>query len=532
MPRSNKSKTVRIISPHSSATDKDPTYRNFSASSATYERARSSGSDEDEDYEHTSLIDPFDIESDDGGDTSEDGEKLRQNTRGNAGSLRSEEQFASMPPNPFRKTLASQTETTNWVRRNEKPDPDPSNPIGGGSRAHYDVEDFKRLLLTGESNASHATTISTTIVPDSSSNTDTSSISRQSIFEPLPESHQDTPRTSHEVSPSDDERQAQKYKHAVSVRTGEPSGLERRDGTVTVGSMPQAVSFKNPTLSIPVSMFSPSVFPSHSTPTSSSPRTPTDMNKPLPPPPDLDAPENQASATGNIFDNHRDGSPSAHLQLLGNRSPSIRSRPAPPVTRRHSQLRPNPLSKSPEQWKSILEEKPRKLESPPVPPSPSSSKPPPPPPPRRHGRPRGMSTSSTSSAISATAVPPAPSPIDDTVSSALKARPPVPPTRTPSISSYKRPSRVSTNPNSPSMAPPPVPPPRRRGSSQSSLTPSRPSGEYILASVDRQRADSGDSITLPPPATALELAPGGKDVMADLSALQREVDELRSKFKE
>ncbi|MCJ1427288.1 hypothetical protein MMC29_005191 [Sticta canariensis] len=529
-PRSHKSKTVRIISPHSSATDKDPTYRNFSAPSATYERARSSGSESDEDYEDTSLIDPFDVESDDGGDTSEDGEKLRQNTRGNASSLLSEEQIMSMPPNPFRKTLASQTETTKWVRRNEKRDSEPSNPIGGGSRPHYNVEDFKRLLLTGERNTTHAATIPTTRLPDSSSNTDTSSVSRQSIFEPLPESHQDTPRTSHDVSPSDDEQQVPKYRHAVSVRTGDPSGLERYDGQATIGSMPQALSFKNPALSIPISTFGPSILPTHSTPTSNSPRTPTDINKPLPPPPGLQATEKQASATGNTIDNQRDGSQSNHLQSQINRSPSIRSRPAPPVTRRHSQLRPNSLSNSPEQWNSILEEKPRAIESAPVPSSPSSSKLPPPPPPRRHGRNRGMSTSSTSSAISATAAPLASSPIDETVFTASKTRPPVPPKRTPSSSSFKRPSRIATNPNPPSMAPPPVPPPRRRRSSQSSLTPSRPSGEYRLASDDRQRADSGDSITFPPPTTALELSSGEKDVMADLSALQREVDELRSKF--
>ncbi|MCJ1261714.1 hypothetical protein MMC22_001580 [Lobaria immixta] len=531
VPRSQKSKTVRIISPHASATDKDPTYRTFPAPTATYERARSSGSESDEDYEHTSLIDPFDIESDDGGDTSDDGEKLRQNTRGNAGSLRLEEQILSMPPNPFRKTLASQTETTQWVRRNENQDPEPTNPIGSGNRPHYDVEDFKRLLLTGERNASHAATVPTAIAPDSSSNTDTSSISRQSIFEPLPESHQDTPRTSHEVSPSDDERQVLKYKHAVSVRIGERSGLERRDDKAMMGNIPQAVSFKNPTLSIPASTFSSSVLHTRSKPTSASPRTPTDINKPLPPPPDLQVLEQEESATRKILDNQRDGPQSNHLQLQVNRSPSTRSRPAPPVTRRHSQLRPNPLPKSPEQRRSIAEVKPRELESPPIPPSPSSSKAPPPPPPRRHGRNRGMSTSSTSSAISATAAPLSSSPIDDTISAALKTRPPVPPTRTPSISSFKRPSRVATNPNSPSMAPPPVPPPRRRGSSQSSLTPSRLSGEYLFANVDRRRADSGDSVTLPPPATALEPSPGEKDVMADLSALQREVDELRSKFK-
>ncbi|MCJ1461877.1 hypothetical protein MMC07_000476 [Pseudocyphellaria aurata] len=506
VPRSHKTKTVRIKSPQSSTTDNDPTYRKGPAPLVTYEHARSLGSESDEDYEHTSLIDPFDVqsddESDDGGDTSDDGEQLRQNTRGNAGFLGLEEQTVSMPPNPFRRTLASQTETTDWVRRNEKLDPEPPKPVG---RAHYDVEEFKRLLLTGEKNASHAAAVSTPIIPDSSSNTDTSSISRQSIFEPLPESHQDTPRTSHEVSPSDDERKVLKYKPGASVHIREPSGLDRRDGKATMGSMPQVVSFKKAASSIPPSTFSPSVLPTHSTPSSSSSRTPTDVNKPLPPPPDLQASEQV------------------------NRSPSTRSRPAPPATRRHSQLRPNPLSKSPE-WKSISEEKPRELEFSPVPPSPSSSKPPPPPPPRRQGRTRGVSTSSTSSAISAAAVPPAPSPVDDTASAAPRVRPPPPPARTPSISSFKRPSRVATNPSPPSMVPPPVPPPRGRGSSQSSLTPSRPSGEYHSASVDRQRADSGSSITLPPPATTSELASGTKDVLADLSALQREVDELRSKF--
>ena len=321
MPRSHKSKTVRIISPQASATDEDPTYRSYPAPSAAYERARSSGSESDEDYEHTSLTDPFDIESDDGGDTSEDGEKLRQNTRGNAGSLRSEEQIVSMPPNPFRKTLANQTQTTNWVGREEKQDTAPSNPMGGGNRPLYDVEDFKRLLLTGERNASHAATISTTTVPDSSSNTDASSISRQSIFEPLPENHQDTPRTSHEVSPSDDERQALKYQHAVSVRTGEQSGLERHENKATVGSMAQAVYLKNPILSIPASTFSPSVLPTRSKPISASPRTPTDVNKPLPPPPDLQAPELQKLATRTVSDNQQDGSQSNDLKLQVNRSP-------------------------------------------------------------------------------------------------------------------------------------------------------------------------------------------------------------------
>lgn len=89
------------------------------------------------------------------------------------------------------------------------------------------------------------------------------------------------------------------------------------------------------------------------------------------------------------------------------------------------------------------------------------------------------------------------------------------------------------------MAPPPAPPPRQRGSSQSSLskpsdisatkfeseatTPSSP-GESILPAPS-----PGFMTATPAPEVGLGLA-GGKDVMADLSALQRDVDELRKKL--
>lgn len=89
------------------------------------------------------------------------------------------------------------------------------------------------------------------------------------------------------------------------------------------------------------------------------------------------------------------------------------------------------------------------------------------------------------------------------------------------------------------MAPPPVPPPRQRGSSQSSL--SKPSD--ILATKFESEAHTSDVpgvdiLPVPPPAAitskaAPEVGPGlggVKDVMADLSALQRDVDELRKKF--
>ena len=79
------------------------------------------------------------------------------------------------------------------------------------------VDEFKNLLLTGRTStqdipAPGATSASLDTVQtlgDTSSNTDSSSISRQSIFEPPPETRQDTPRTSQELFPSDDDERQQ-----------------------------------------------------------------------------------------------------------------------------------------------------------------------------------------------------------------------------------------------------------------------------------------------------------------------------------
>ena len=529
-PRLKKPKTVRIVSPRSSTTDHDPTYREFPP--APYDRSPSSGSESGGDYEQSPLIDPFDIESDDGGATSEDEKEknLHQTTIEQAAPLSPRELLmANMPPNPFRKTLASQTELTAQGHRKLPRDPGPSNSGPSRTRPHYDIDSFTRLLLTGEKNNPHATAIPIASIPDSSSNTDASSISRQSIFEP--ENHQDTPRTSHEVSVSDDGRQVPELAGSGSTSKTKPATPEHRHGRVVTGDVSQAVSSNSPALLIPASTFSLAAPNMHSTQTS--PRTPTDLNKPLPLPPNSEFSQQEA-ATASIDLSHQQDSPqSSHQQLQVNRSSSTRIRPTPPVTRRYSQLRQDTLTRKPEQWTSISEEKTRELENLAPPLSLPGSKLPPPPPPRRNGRTRGLSASSTNSGISIAAAQPTTSPIGDTAPVSLKTRPPVPPARTPSMSSFKRPARVATNPNSPSLAPPPAPPPRRRRSSQSSLTPPRPSGEYFVTSADRSRADSGSSsMLLPSPSSALQPESEKKDVMADLSALQREVDEFRRQLKD
>ena len=519
-PRSQKAKTVRIISPHTSTSNRDPTFGQLpDVAIARYDRSPSPESESEygELLEDTSLVDPFDVESDDAGETtSEDEENLRRNTKGNSGYIQTTNDI--VPPNPFRKTIVH--EPTSTVRRKEGR----NSPSATIPRPLYDVDEFKRLLLTGEKIVSYTNALSTTTIltPDSSS-TDTSSMSRQPIFEPPCGNHdQDIPYTSQDVSPS-------------SAGKVKPSTPEHRHGKLVKATVQQTASLsKDPKLTIKTnSSFKPEAYGAYSSPVS--PWTPTDLNKPLPPPPvspGLPRPTQEATTINLVTDNQRDSSQPNNPQTPVSRSPSIQSCPAPPPSRRLSLLKPNPLPRNPEQRFSISEDRfgssTSKLST-------SVSKPPPPPP-RRHAKARGLSVSSTNSAISATPS----TPTEDTSPNSSKSRPPpLPPSRTPSVSSYKRPTRIIITPNSPSMAPPPAPPPRQRVSSPSSLF--KPSNISInkfeskattpdVPEVDILPISSSAAITnTAAPEVGLGLG-GGKDLMADLSALQREVDELRKKF--
>lgn len=434
-----------------------------------------------------------------------------------------------MPANPFKKTLASLgTESR----------PAPPTPDGEGrsteaesktTRPHYDVDDFKRLLLTGEKSVSGASTAvppsvsfqSPAHVGDSSSNTDSSSISRQSIFEPVSGPLQESPRTSHESVLSDDERQRLVGSIPTAPERVKPSTPRHRYGKLVKPSAPQTVSFEDPTLSI-----SDSAMSAAAPVDQSMPGTPGDVDKPLPP---LPPPQNTQPITQNPNEYTHNDMQDSHSETEdapSSNNAQKRSPPAPPLSRRHSQLRAKPFASSTERSTPIKEEAPTgsKLLSQ-ISPS-VSSKAPPPPPPRRAGLVRGNSSSSMSTAASFTPVFDQ-SNATDVSTRSPKPGPPVPPNRSPSVSSVKRQNQTKSIPGSPSMAPPP--PPRRRGSSQSSYTPSRLSGHY----TERLRSDSGASSI-----SHLAMTPVGpsaaetKDVMADLSALQREVDELRGKFKD
>ena len=438
-----------------------------------------------------------------------------------------------MPPNSFQKTIASHASETSAAGRSLGNGNGKINVAAGAPRLHYDVDDFKRLLLTGERSVAEASAPSTPSIHsqgthnigDSSSNTDASSISRHSIFEPVPGINQETPRTSHEVSPSGDERQLPMPKTSPRTERIRPPAPKPRHGTPTPGNMPQTVSFQDPVLSFSPSSNSQAALPGWTTP--NSPRTPTDLNKPLPLTPGVESLDNGAPGLAPVT---RRRPQSEYFDSPGQQSSSPSSKrdpPTPPLARRHSQLRPKSFMGNSGRSTRISEEdlidaKPQPQHNPA-----SIAEPPPPPPPRRSGLTRNSSTASTSSSVSAFRGPSTTSVADDENNKFAKSPPPIPPTRTPSLSSAKRPHKSISSVNSyPTIAPPP--PPRRRGSSHSSLTQPKWTGEYR---TERPRGDSAtSSISV---AAMIPSEPGGedKDVLADLTALQREVDELRGKLK-
>ncbi|ETI25078.1 hypothetical protein G647_04449 [Cladophialophora carrionii CBS 160.54] len=165
--------------------------------------------------------------------------------------------------------------------------------------------------------------------------------------------------------------------------------------------------------------------------------------------------------------------------------------PAPPLARRKSQQAPKKpvLTRSSSSRHSVLTE----VDGPPSPSAISSASKPPPPPPAR----RSNSTTERRLSVDVLSIP------EEADVGYLEARPGLP--QTPSY--LKRMSQG---------LPPPVPPPRRgRGSNRSSMETTRPS----MASLGIMETGGSEVST-----------PGSehRDILADLAALQREVDAARA----
>ncbi|KAH7029201.1 uncharacterized protein B0I36DRAFT_363776 [Microdochium trichocladiopsis] len=485
------------------------------------------------------------------------------------------------PANPFARTLQDMEPTAHGD--------DGTSAAAGPTKGAMDVHSFKRLLLTGQSNSPPAprgadaavnsqSITGTGGLHDAASSTDASSVSRQSLFDQM----LDTPRTSHDISePETIERTAASIptsRFAVSSRSGSarpkpppPSSRHGKLIKVELGAESRSPDAQE-----------------SSRPDDQQPSQPqaadSDVNKPLPPPP---ARSSEDEARESPFDREAAGktpeafnedhkvpiSPAASITRSRSESQgSTQSKraavpPQAPPPRRHARSESKVV---PSQSKNNDEDPPRssldstrsRSESIRAGIGSGSAFAPAPPPPRRpnHGR----SNSTYSNVSQPSAISPqgifaesqkfgSPSPEDranlDGTGSPLQAEmsrestpriaaPPPPPARN---SSVRRPlssqrvseaSNVSAGGRRPAgnrdsfIAPPPPPPPRQRGSSRGSMeSHTRP------ALKDLNSQSGGEAPVSTTLAAANSLPTGvvenqGADILADLDALQREVDAL------
>jgi hypothetical protein len=337
---------------------------------------------------------------------------------------------------------------------------------------------------------------------DSSSSTaDSASGSRQSIFEPVTSASTETPRTSYELDFDDASVERRSLSSSVAPQARQkPSVPRTRHG--------KKLTETNPPTTAAITSFGIIDTPSASvlTPIGQSPTTlaTDDLNKSLPPPPptDMSSPIVQSE------------SPELGISF----SARIKRPPTPPLTRRQSQrIGTKPLLARSSSSRTFTGED----MSPPSPTDsqkfPSMMKAPPPPPQRRLNRAStyGTPSSETQLPISDTSRRPSGTFLADlnAIADSGFHQPGDLPSRTPS--SARRASASLTSSASPG-APPPLPPPRRmRGLSKSSIDSQRPvSSDLRQPSMGSSRNVSGAS--------------NATDILADLAALQKEVDALRN----
>jgi hypothetical protein len=465
----------------------------------------------------------------------------------------SSKRMSVAPPNPFSRTLATMEEPLRGSIPHQHPLENKVPPTAEkrSMRASMDVDAFKKLLMTGKAPSSAPVVGAqqkhqSITLADNSSSTDTSSVSRHSLLDHVQEMASETPRSSYELSISEDDDRSGLLDRRKSVKV-KPPPPRHRHGKAVIPKGPQIVSFSDfaPTISsastksLPITVSSP--------PSSPIQRRSSDLNKPLPAPP-LRRPSSRDSASI-----EKDlASPRRSLEFASTESLdstiSKRVPPAPPLARRSSTLNPTgPRSRSNTQASATSQpegESPRAYASSIAESTTSSVKMPPPPPPARrsgaaHNHTNPMSPSSAEDGFQLSRT------------SSLKSPLP-PPSRNRSLSTLSSPTANSSN----MMSPPPRPPPRQHSSrsslEQAQISPTgsrRTSGEQPRSSVDIERRASMTSIVREDPITEEEgrdldvtstkqsdTAPSNpppqqnKDVLAEMEAFQREIDALREKF--
>ncbi|KAL8925124.1 MAG: hypothetical protein Q9208_003629 [Pyrenodesmia sp. 3 TL-2023] len=290
VPKVTKGKTVRIISPHYSRAKEDygisaihsPPLQGFSASP--------SADDDPSPSEEPSPIDPFDVQSDEGIPQLDD-EDLYRSTIANAAALGASPVplNMSMPVKPAARAPALRF-GGNASALELRSQAGFSSAAATANRPHYDVDDFTRLLLTGEKLLTETNTRNFTPpaheqvfqLADSNSNTDASSVSRQSIFEPHPEAHPESPSTSMDVPLSDEERHGL-VQSPPAIGRSRPSVPPSHQRKLVKQHVPQTVLFDSMSSSPPGGNLQPT--PSAEASPLATLNISRHLNKPLPPPP-------------------------------------------------------------------------------------------------------------------------------------------------------------------------------------------------------------------------------------------------------
>ncbi len=492
---------------------------------------------------------------------------------------------SSAPPNPFSRTLAS-IEPQEGVVKEDRISTEPANPVN--SRMSMDVEGFKNLLMTGKSSPRVSAPVpqpAATSNPlggpqfESSSSTDTSSISRQSLFEPSNEVITESSRTSNETVESDEDDKTASTLEGTPKKKKPPPAPKPRYGKPVAPRQPQIVSFDSFTATEP----KPSpVTRSRDNSEASRPLPPTPVI--LSPPPEASTPEITEEPAELVRQRPSEPSTPSEVPTLQKKTP-----PPVPLARRQSQLRSSAASPRSRSNSSLTVSSQHSIE--PLA-SPVSSihdpmggikSPPPPPPPRYGTRLSDMKTSSANSSntdlgqpstpsrtatVSQSQSPSRRSTIEadlDSSSLSLGIK------RTSSISSDRNRQRAVSNESMGSMGPPPPPPPRRKAN-RLSMEHSRPSIGTIspaesVTSTDNRRSSldgkrrtsaasesslryeytpvnekGGNESALYSPReeseNAMESQPrlgeienDSSNILDDMEKFQREIDALRSNIK-
>ncbi|RYP49330.1 hypothetical protein DL768_004955 [Monosporascus sp. mg162] len=541
------------------------------------------------------------------------------------------------PANPFSKILKDSERSGQAQGRGQGQDG--ATMSGHAAKGSLDVDSFKRLLLTGHANASDPAPASggslAVVSPsqpppqDGASNTDASSVSRQSMADAI----QETPRTSHEISEPEEPEGKQKPPStagapSTSTRKKPPPPNSRHGKLIKIelgADSNAAAATRGPTPSISIdTTAAPSTEHARKTSGQSSsiarsqspPSSTTDINKPLPLPPSR-APADEVESP---FDREAAGKVPEGALLTSSQQAAAAQQPQPPIPpppppsssrgrsesqsstqsrskpaapapppRRHARTESKPPSvhagsaeEDRDQSRSSLDSNRSRADSPRVSNGNSGGSgggPAPAPPPRRrpnHAR-SGSSFAPTTlaqhgpaasfpvsrspsqdgrrpaSITGIPATPPQPERPSNLAAVTTTPReglpkvspPPLPPAR---HASTRRPPSVpvaSAEAGAPAAGvattrkvsrekdgvpiapPPPPPPPRQRGSSRGGAEAATGNGG---GDARKAGGDGEGKGTSTPPQTQTQSPSSSADILADLDALQREVDALMTRY--